>query len=106
ISGKDKPSQNLSSPSTPTLNLAPRLGSHHNLLNSTETSEHVSRFSLHQAEPAPPGAAQPNSHGSVLNVNNSEYSRRVFGATIDSISRSNSDRKMYDSTNPIKFSPR
>ncbi|OVA01322.1 RNA recognition motif domain [Macleaya cordata] len=56
-----------------------------------------------QQEPVPPGVIQSNGYGSDLNRKNYDYSRRVFGATLDSIGRSNANRKPYDSRNSFVF---
>lgn len=45
------------------------------------------------SEPPPPGVPlETNGYETHLNVTNYDYSRRVFGATLDSISRSRSSR--------------
>ncbi|KAK9941545.1 hypothetical protein M0R45_007249 [Rubus argutus] len=52
--------------------------------------------------PTPPGVSnQSNGYGLHLNGNNFEYSRRVIGATLDTISRPRSRR--YDMSNPISY---
>ena len=53
---------------------------------------------LFDSEPPPPGVTlEINGYETRLNVTNYDYSRRVFGATLDSISRSRSGR--YNSSN-------
>ncbi|KAF8412011.1 hypothetical protein HHK36_004570 [Tetracentron sinense] len=111
ISGKDKPSQNLSATISPISNSSPNPRSHPQQFNSVETSQHYMKLSMpcrfsanppsSAQEPSPPGVVQPNGYGSDYNSNNNSYNRRVLGATWDSISRSNSSR--YDSRNPITY---
>ena len=53
---------------------------------------------LFDSEPPPPGVShESNGYETHLNVTNYDYSRRVFGATLDSISRSRSGR--YNTSN-------
>ncbi|KAH9781746.1 RRM domain-containing protein [Citrus sinensis] len=53
---------------------------------------------LFDSEPLPPGVThESNGYETHLNVTNYDYSRRVFGATLDSISRSRSGR--YNTSN-------
>lgn len=57
---------------------------------------------LFYSVPTPPGVSnQSNGYGLHLNGNNFEYSRRVIGATLDTISRPRSRR--YDMSNPISY---
>ena len=44
---------------------------------------------------------QPNRYSSQLDGHSYDYSRRVFGATLDSISRTRS--RYHDSSNPITY---
>ncbi|KAH9666075.1 RRM domain-containing protein [Citrus sinensis] len=78
LSGQDKNAQNSSMTTTP-------------------LSSRKSRSDTH-AKPPPPGVTlEINGYETRLNVTNYDYSRRVFGATLDSISRSRSGR--YNSSN-------
>ncbi|KAJ4713859.1 Splicing factor 3B subunit 4 [Melia azedarach] len=108
LSGQDKISQNPSGSITPLSSRKSRSDPVPVPVNSMETSHHSMRISApcrvsanpathySSEEPPPPGVTpQNNGYGTHLNVTNYEYSRRVFGTTMDSISRSRSRR--YDS---------
>ncbi|XP_057501763.1 serine/arginine-rich splicing factor SC35 [Actinidia eriantha] len=104
ISGQDKPTA-----TPPTLNSSVRAGPPPIQLDNTEVSPHLarsapSRFSEHQInnERVPPGVVhQSNGYRSQFDGNNYDYSRRVFGGTIDSINRSRSSR--FDTSVPINY---
>uniref|UniRef100_A0A5B7BSY7 Putative RNA recognition motif-containing protein n=1 Tax=Davidia involucrata TaxID=16924 RepID=A0A5B7BSY7_DAVIN len=113
ISGQDKPSLNLPTATTPALNSSLRPRPHPVPFDNLEVSPHSMRLSTpcrvlaHQINyaqvPVPPGVIhQPNGYRSPFDGNNYDYSRRVFGATLDSIGRSRSSR--YDTSNPTKYS--
>ncbi|XP_043698046.1 RNA-binding protein 7 isoform X2 [Telopea speciosissima] len=101
ISGQDKPSQNLSSPFTPTLNSVPKPRFHPLQLNGTESFQHPLKLSPscstppnYAQEPPPPGY---NIYRSDFYGKNYDYSRRVFGATLSSIGPYSPGRTPYDS---------
>lgn len=63
---------------------------------------HVLKELLFNTVPITPGVInQSNGYGSHFNGNNYEYSRRVLGTTLDSISHFRSRR--HDTSNPIYF---
>ncbi|XP_077231635.1 RNA-binding (RRM/RBD/RNP motifs) family protein [Tasmannia lanceolata] len=109
ISGQDKPSQNLSTPTTPLSNSPPKPRSQPVPLNNTVNFQQPltpCRFSAYTQSDSPnyPQAYTPpgvvnNGYRSDFNANNFDYSRRVFGATLGSISRfeAHSSRATYDS---------
>jgi len=110
ISGQDKPSPPMST--TPASNSSHRPRSHPIPINNMEISQHSmrlpepSRFSAYQDNhpqvPVLPGVSnQSNGYGSHFNDSNYEYSRRVFGAAMDSINHIRSRR--HDTSNPIYY---
>ncbi|KAE8022238.1 hypothetical protein FH972_008054 [Carpinus fangiana] len=104
ISGQDKPSPPMSM--TPASNSSHRPRSHPIPINNMEISQHSMRFSAYQDNhpqvPVLPGVSnQSNGSGSHFNDSNYEYSRRVFGATMDSINHIRSRR--HDTSNPIYY---
>jgi splicing factor 3B subunit 4 len=112
ISGQDKASQNISTPSTLASNLSYKTRSQPMPINNVETSYHSMRLSAscrvsaypadNSEEPAPPGVTHhQNGHGSHYNGDNYEYSRRVLGAKFDSFSRSRS--RHFDTSNPVPY---
>ncbi|PSS17560.1 Splicing factor 3B subunit like [Actinidia chinensis var. chinensis] len=104
ISGQDKPPATSS-----TLNSSVRAGPPPVQFDNTEVSPHLarsapSRFSERQInnERVLPGVVhQSNEYRSHFDGNNYDYSRRVFGGTIDSINRSRSS--CFDTSVPIKY---
>ncbi|KAK2991237.1 hypothetical protein RJ640_000468 [Escallonia rubra] len=109
ISGQDKPGLNTPTADTPPLNLNFKARAHPVPFNNMEVSPYSTslstscRMSEHHSNytpvPVPPGVLhQPNGYRSHYDGNNYDYSRRVFGATLGSITRSRSSR--YDSSNP------
>ncbi|KAF3636528.1 RNA-binding protein 7 isoform X1 [Capsicum chacoense] len=122
ISGQDKPSNNLPMATPPTLNIRSRPRPYPVPYSDKEISPNSVRlstscwFSEHQtnstqvAVPPPPGVSvnQSNGYGSPYNGyrshydgNNYDYDRRVFGAALDSITRSRLGR--YDARNPSSY---
>ncbi|EXC32466.1 Splicing factor 3B subunit 4 [Morus notabilis] len=106
ISGQDK----LNTPPgiSPTSNAPHKPRSNPIPINETERTLASSRFSSHplnhsQAPPPPGVNIHSNGYGSPYDGKNFEYSRRVFGATLDSIGRSRSRR--YDTSDPISYPP-
>ncbi|KAG2714040.1 hypothetical protein I3760_03G007400 [Carya illinoinensis] len=110
ISGQDKPSPPMAV--TPTSNSSHKPRSHPVPVNDMEISQHSTKLSAHcrlsayhdspSQVPITPGVInQSNGYGSHFNGNNYEYSRRVLGTTLDSISHFRSRR--HDTSNPIYF---
>ncbi|KAL5843227.1 hypothetical protein ACOSQ3_009192 [Xanthoceras sorbifolium] len=112
ISGQDKNSQNLSTGITSSSHR--RFRTDPVPVPSSSTEDHSMRKSdsfrasanpgniYSSQEPPPPGVTPPsNGYGSRFNDTNYEYSRRVFGSTMDNISRTRSRR--YDTSNPISY---
>ncbi|XP_021903414.1 RNA-binding protein 7 isoform X1 [Carica papaya] len=110
ISGQDKPAQSASMTTTPGSNI-PHKSRRYTVSNmdspqhsvkvspSCKVSAYASNYSQ---EPAPPGVKHHiNGYGSHFNGINYEYSRRVFGSTLDSISHFRSRR--FDTTHPISY---
>ncbi|KAF7820086.1 RNA-binding protein 7-like [Senna tora] len=95
ISGQDKPTPNGSTAATPTSNSA------HRSKPYTEISQHSSRFLNFLMPVTHRVFDQSSGSGSLYNGNDYEYSRRVFGPTLDSISRYKSRR--YDTSDPISY---
>ncbi|KDO45463.1 hypothetical protein CISIN_1g029736mg [Citrus sinensis] len=94
LSGQDKNTQNSSMTTTPLSSRKSRSDPVPVPVNGMEISHHSMRIS----EPPPPGVThESNGYETHLNVTNYDYSRRVFGATLDSISRSRSGR--YNTSN-------
>ncbi|XP_034702665.1 RNA-binding protein 7-like [Vitis riparia] len=98
ISGQDKPSPAA---------ITPR---HHVPYNNMESSQHsmglktpcrLSAHPVNNAQASSDVLHQPNRNSSQHDGNNYDYSRRVFGATLDNISRSRS--RYYDSSSPITY---
>lgn len=107
ISGQDKPSNNLPIATPPALNIPSRPRPHPTPYNDKEISPNSARlstscwFSEHQTSytqvPVSPGVSVNQSNGyrspyneyrSHYDGNNYEYDQRVFGAALDSITRS------------------
>lgn len=112
ISGQDKPSPNLLTAGTPTLKSGFKARPQPVPYNDLDVSPHSARlssshrFSAQQSNyaqvPAPPGVVHhPNGHRSHYDSNGYNYSGRVFGAALDSISRPRSSR--YDTSNPTNY---
>ncbi|CAB4289016.1 unnamed protein product [Prunus armeniaca] len=111
ISGRDKPSLNTPSTVASASSFSHKLRSAPSPINSMEISPNsiglstprISDFPLNYPPvPTPPGVnKQSNGYGLPNNGNNYEYSRRVIGATLDTISRSRSRR--HDMSNPISY---
>ncbi|KAI4352882.1 hypothetical protein L6164_007092 [Bauhinia variegata] len=106
ISGQDKPTSNGSTAITPISNSSQRPRSSVN--SNTEFSQHSARlstsgrFSEHNySQVSPRVLDQSSGYGSHFNGHNYDYSRRVLGATLDSISHSRSRR--YDTSKPISY---
>ncbi|KAM5550126.1 protein HSH49-like [Rosa sericea] len=85
ISGQDKPSPNVASANSMSLSAPCKVPAY---------------AENYPSVPTPPGVNN-QSNGLHLNGNNFEYSRRVIGATLDTISRPRSRR--YDMSNPISY---
>ncbi|KAL6129835.1 hypothetical protein ACLB2K_068217 [Fragaria x ananassa] len=110
ISGQDKPAPNVASTVMPTTSFSNKLRTPpvpiYNLENSqnslslSATGKISAYAEKHPSVPSPPGVNN-HSNGLHLNGNNFEYSRRVIGATLDTISRPRSRR--YDTSNPISY---
>ncbi|PRQ22504.1 putative nucleotide-binding alpha-beta plait domain-containing protein [Rosa chinensis] len=110
ISGQDKPSPNVASTVMPTPNFSNKLRSPPVPINNVENLQNSMSLSApckipayaetYPSVPIPPGVNN-QSNGLHLNGNNFEYSRRVIGATLDTISRPRSRR--YDMSNPISY---
>ncbi|KAF5727083.1 Splicing factor 3B subunit 4 [Tripterygium wilfordii] len=105
ISSRDKPSQNLPTTSTPASNSSHKPRPHPVTVENMENSHgsrlsrpyRVSAYPVNYSQvPVPAGVTrQSNGYGSTFSdTNNNNYSRRVFGATLDSITHASSDR--YD----------
>lgn len=100
ISGQDRPSSNkplqysslpLNSGSYSMQNAmdAP----HHSMRLSTSSPFSSNRLNSEQGEPAPPGVGHESTeHRSHYDGNNSDFARRAFGNTMDSLSRSRLSR--------------
>ncbi|XP_054819173.1 serine/arginine-rich splicing factor SC35 isoform X2 [Prosopis cineraria] len=110
ISGQDKPTPNGSAVATPSSNSSHRSRPHPAPMNSTEISQHSARIStpsrisdypVNYSRVTHRVVDQTSEYGSLSSGNNYEYSRRVFGPTLDSISRYRSRR--YDTSNPISY---
>ncbi|KAB1210977.1 Splicing factor 3B subunit 4 [Morella rubra] len=110
ISGQDKPSAPMAV--TPTSNSFHKPRHHPVPVNNVEISQQSTRlsqacrFSAYEDNPpqvpVTPGVNnQSNGYGSHFNGNNYEYSRRVLGTTLDSISHFRSRR--HDTSNPIYY---
>ncbi|CAK9139208.1 unnamed protein product, partial [Ilex paraguariensis] len=109
ISGQDKPSTNLLMAMPPPLNSSLKPRPHPVPYINGETSPHSARlstpcrFSAHQIHAQVPPGVLPhtNGHRSDYDHTNYDYGRRVFGATMDSTSRSRLDH--YDTSNPTSY---
>ncbi|ESR54958.1 hypothetical protein CICLE_v10022415mg [Citrus x clementina] len=102
LSGQDKNAQNSSMTTTPLSSRKSKSDPVPVPVNGTEISHHSMRISgprhYSSEEPPPPGVShESNGYETHLNVTNYDYSRRVFGATLDCISRSRSGR--YNTSN-------
>ncbi|KNA13327.1 hypothetical protein SOVF_116030 [Spinacia oleracea] len=102
ISGQDKASSNTTSTSMHTSNSPHKSRFHHVPFNNMEDPHHPSRLSSSSRFPAnpgryepellPPGVEQDSSSFRSRDGNSHDYSRRVFGASLDSIGRSRPGR--------------
>lgn len=112
ISGQDKSSQNPANAAMPATNSSYKSRHYHGVVNHMETSQQPKKSSTpsripdyparYSQAPPPPGVSHHfNGYGSHINDFDYEYSRRVFGATWDSISRPRSRR--YDTSDPISY---
>ncbi|KAK5835147.1 Splicing factor 3B subunit 4 [Gossypium arboreum] len=112
ISGQDKSSQNPANAVMPATNSSYKSRHYHGVVNHMETSQQPKKSSTpsripdyparYSQAPPPPGVSHHfNGYGSHINDIDYEYSRRVFGATWDSISRPRSRR--YDTSDPISY---
>ncbi|KAA3464418.1 RNA-binding protein 7 [Gossypium australe] len=112
ISGQDKSSQNPANAAMPAANSSYKPRHYHGVVNHMETSQQTKKSSTpsripdyparYSQAPPPPGVSHHfNGYGSHINDIDYEYSRRVFGATWDSISRPRSRR--YDTSDPISY---
>ncbi|XP_015873748.2 uncharacterized protein LOC132799094 [Ziziphus jujuba] len=103
ISGQDKSSLNISSADTPTSNFPSKLRPEPVHINDERlsTSCRLSTYPVNYAQvPTHPGVNNhSNGFASHRDGNNFEYSRRIFGATLDSINRSRSRR--FDTSNHV-----
>ncbi|KAG8378555.1 hypothetical protein BUALT_Bualt08G0149100 [Buddleja alternifolia] len=115
ISGRDKPSVSLPVAVSPTVNSSHKPRSYQVPHDNTEFSPHSSRIStscrlsdhkINNAQvPVPSDISmhQPNGYRSYHDSTDYDYSRRVFGTALDSVSRSRSGR--YDMRNPVNYNP-
>ncbi|XP_059297345.1 uncharacterized protein LOC132050222 isoform X1 [Lycium ferocissimum] len=122
ISGQDKPSNNSPMAILPTLNIPSRPRPHPVPYNDKEISPNSVRLSTscrfseqqtsHTQVPVPPGVSVNQSNGyrspyngyrSHYDGNNYDYSRRVLGAALDSITPSRLGG--YDTRNPTSYYP-
>ncbi|KAK6276971.1 hypothetical protein POUND7_017294 [Theobroma cacao] len=112
ISGQDKASQNHPNAAMPTSNSSHKLRHYPGTLNHMEISQQPMRLStpcripdnpLHYSQVLPPPGVShhSNEYGSHFNGTNYEYSRRFFGATLDSIGHLRSRR--YDTSDLVSF---
>ncbi|KAK7379806.1 hypothetical protein VNO78_34328 [Psophocarpus tetragonolobus] len=110
ISGKDKITSNDSTAITPTSNSSQRPRPYPGPMNNSENFQHPARLStpdrfsdyaVNYSQVPPRVTDQSSGYGSHYSGNNYEYSRRAFGATLDSISRSRSRR--FDKSSPISY---
>ncbi|KAL3830367.1 hypothetical protein ACJIZ3_019169 [Penstemon smallii] len=108
ISGQDKPSLNLPNTTNPALNSSLKPRSNPVPYNNTEFSPPARlstscRFTEHKRNheqvPSDISMHQPNGHRSYYDSTDHNYSRRVFGTALDSVSRPRSGR--YD----MRYSP-
>ncbi|RDX75656.1 Splicing factor 3B subunit 4, partial [Mucuna pruriens] len=95
ISGRDKPSPNGSTAITPTSNSSQRPRPYPVSINNSDYAVNYSQ--VHHSRVT----EQSSGYGTHNSGNNYEYSRRAFGATLDSISRSRSRR--IDRSSPISY---
>ncbi|KAK8492128.1 hypothetical protein V6N13_076524 [Hibiscus sabdariffa] len=113
ISGEDKTSQNPPNATMPATISSYKSRQYHGVVNHKEISHQLKR-SLTPSRvldcPAPYAQGDyfsggvshhSNGYGPHFNDTNYEYSRRVFGATLDSISRPRS--RLYDTSGPIPY---
>lgn len=111
ISGRDKTTLNGSTANTPSSNSSQRPRSYAVPINNSENFQHPARLSTSDRysdyavnySQVPPIRVtdQPSGNGSHYSGNNYEYSRRAFGATLDSISRNRFRR--FDKSSPIPY---
>ncbi|KAI3464256.1 hypothetical protein Pfo_020919 [Paulownia fortunei] len=115
ISGQDKSSASLPIATTPTVSSSLKPRPYHVPYNNTEfpsQSPRLSascRFSEHKINHAQVPVSsdismhQPNGYRSYHDSTDYNYSRRVFGAVLDSVSRSSSGR--YEMRNSMNYNP-
>ncbi|XVF14569.1 hypothetical protein REPUB_Repub09cG0072400 [Reevesia pubescens] len=112
ISGQDKSSPNPPNAAIPASNSSYKSRHYPGAVNHMEISQPPLRLSTtsrvldyparySQVLPPPGGSYHSNGYGSHSNDTNYEYSRRVFGATLDSISRPRSRR--YETSDSISY---
>ncbi|KAG4395195.1 hypothetical protein AAZX31_20G164200 [Glycine max] len=109
ISGRDKTTSNGSTAIAPTLNSSQRPRPYPVPINNSENFQHPARLStpdrfsdypVNNSQVLPSRVTdQSSGYGSHYSGNNYEYSRRAFGATLDSISRSRS--RHFDKSIPM-----
>ncbi|XP_028796693.1 RNA-binding protein 7 [Neltuma alba] len=110
ISGQDKPTPNGSAVATPSSNSSHRSRPQPVPINNTDISPHSARLPTPSRISDYPAnysrvnhrvVDQSSEYGSLYNGNDYEFSRRVFGSTLDNISRYRSRR--HDTSNPISY---
>ncbi|XP_027365749.1 RNA-binding protein 7 isoform X1 [Abrus precatorius] len=111
ISGKEKTTPNGSTAITPASNTSQRPRPYPVPINNSENFQHPAKLSTpdrfsdyavnHSQVPPSRVIDQSSGYGSHYSGNNYEYSRRAFGATLDSVSRSRSRR--HDRSSPISY---
>ncbi|WVY98731.1 hypothetical protein V8G54_030882 [Vigna mungo] len=108
MSGRDKTTLNGSTAVTPTSNSSQRSRPYAVLINNSENFQHPARISTSDRysdyavnHSQVPPIRVTSGNGSHYSGNNYEYSRRAFGATLDSISRNRSRR--FDRSSPISY---
>lgn len=106
ISGQDKASSNVPTTSTSTPSQLKNLRQSMVQSSSLDVSRHSSGLSMscRLSEYSHQGVrGEPNGYGSHSNGNNYEYSRRIFGSSLESITRTRPRR--YDTSNPVSYPP-
>ncbi|XP_014511214.1 protein HSH49 isoform X2 [Vigna radiata var. radiata] len=108
MSGRDKTTLNGSTAVTPTSNSSQRSRPYAVPINNSENFQHPARLSTSDRysdyavnHSQVPPIRVTSGNGSHYSGNNYEYSRRAFGATLDSISRNRSRR--FDRSSPISY---
>ncbi|KAG2401755.1 hypothetical protein LR48_Vigan02g192000 [Vigna angularis] len=108
MSGRDKTTLNGSTAVTPTSNSSQRPRPYAVAINNSENFQHPARLSTSDRfsdyavnHSQVPPIRVTSGNGSHYSGNNYEYSRRAFGATLDSISRNRSRR--FDRSSPISY---